>query len=99
MSRKTPQKRIPLAITAILAINLSFFTGCTNKHSVGSSSASTVGSSCFAKAMPTAGEGSLAWGPNLQVVRTNSIENCKRYAGRSGGTPNTCKVVEARCKN
>lgn len=99
MSKKTPQAQKPLAFAYLLAIGLSLVTGCTSKHPEVRSPVATVGSSCFAKAMPTVGEGSLAWGPNLQVVRTNSVENCKRYAGRSGGTPNTCKVVEARCKN
>ncbi|UVJ45995.1 hypothetical protein NVV94_10865 [Pseudomonas sp. LS1212] len=99
MSTKHSKKIKSLALPSILAICLSVVAGCARQHTEMRSPIATVGSNCYAKAMPTAGEGSLAWGPNLQIVRTNSIENCRRYAGRSGGTPTTCKVVEARCKH
>ena len=32
------------------------------------------------------------------VPRTGDTPAC-RYAGRSGGTPRTCQVVMAKCKN
>nr|WP_150805749.1 DUF4189 domain-containing protein [Pseudomonas fluorescens] len=99
MSRQAPRKTRLLVFLSVLAVSLSFIAGCANKHGEGRSSTPTGGSRCFAKAMPTLGEGSLAWGPNLQRVRSSSINNCRRYAGRSGGTPNTCKVVLAQCKN
>lgn len=99
MSRKTPEKNRALVALSILAISLLFIAGCASKHTQVRSPTPIEGSNCFAKALPTIGEGSLAWGPNLQYVRTSSINNCRRYAGRSGGTPDTCKVVDARCKN
>ena len=61
--------------------------------------ATTVGSNCFAKALPSTGEGGLAWGNTLSIARQKSLNNCVRYAGRSGGTPKTCQVVMAKCKN
>ncbi|VVO29638.1 hypothetical protein PS691_04836 [Pseudomonas fluorescens] len=99
MSREASRKSRSLVFLSILAVSLWFFTGCANKHSEARSSTPIGGSNCYAKAMPTVGEGSLAWGASLQKVRTSSIINCRRYAGRSGGTPNTCKVVQAQCKN
>jgi hypothetical protein len=45
------------------------------------------------------GEGGLAWGDTLSMARHKSMNNCIRYAGRSGGTPRTCQVVMAKCKN
>jgi hypothetical protein len=99
MTRKAPQKGKSLVFPLILAISLSFIAGCANKHTETRAPTPIEGSNCYAKAMPTVGEGSLAWGPDLQMTRTASINNCRRYAGRSGGTPNTCKVVEARCGN
>lgn len=98
MFRKTSRKSKSLIFLSIL-VSLSFIAGCANRHSEGRSSTPIGGSNCYAKAMPTLGEGSLAWGASLQKVRTSSITNCRRYAGRSGGTPNTCKVVLAQCKN
>ncbi len=41
----------------------------------------------------------MAWGSTLSIARKKSLDNCIRYAGRSGGTPDTCKVVMAECKN
>ena len=30
----------------------------------------------------------------LSMARKKSMNNCMRYASRSGGTPNTCQVVQ-----
>ncbi|MBO0368237.1 hypothetical protein GIB23_14135 [Pseudomonas putida] len=57
-----------------------------------------AGANCFAKAVPTAGEGGLAWGNTLSAARKKSMDSCMRYASRSGGTPKTCQVVMAKCK-
>ena len=35
----------------------------------------------------------------MNIARKKSLNNCIRYAGRSGGTPNTCQVVLAQCRN
>ncbi len=79
----------------LIAISLSLIPGCSNtKHYPPSG----VGDSCYAKALPTIGEGGLAWGASLNIARQKSMNNCIRYAGRSGGTPNTCQVVLAKCK-
>lgn len=88
-----------LALPSFLALGLVLSAGCTSKSAQPRYSSSQAGSSCYAKALPTAGEGGLAWGATLQMARQKSLNNCKRYAGRSGGTPGTCKVVLAECKN
>lgn len=52
---------------------------------------------CYAKAMPTKGHGGSAWAPTMGQARTDAMNNCYKYAGQTGGTPNTCKIVEAKC--
>ncbi|MDD1976099.1 hypothetical protein [Pseudomonas tussilaginis] len=87
-----------LILPALLAIGLVLSSGCSSKSTKARYQAANAGSACHAKAMPTAGEGGLAWGSTLQIARQKSLHNCMRYASRSGGTPNTCKVVLADCK-
>lgn len=84
---------------ALLAIVLLQTAACSSKPSAGRYATPGTGSSCYAKSLPTAGEGGLAWGDTLNMARKKSLDNCIRYAGRSGGTPNTCKVVLAECRN
>jgi len=84
---------------ALLALCLALAAGCSSKHKQARYAAPAPGSNCFAKAVPTLGEGGLAWGNTLSIARQKSMNNCIRYAGRSGGTPNTCQVVMAKCKN
>jgi len=79
-------------LSSLLAVSLALLAGC-------SSSTPVQGSKCYAKALPTVGVGGLAWGSTLSMARNKSVNNCIRYAGRSGGTPNTCKVVQAKCKD
>ncbi|MHC8308389.1 hypothetical protein ACYZUC_02070 [Pseudomonas sp. GT1P32] len=86
-------------LPSLLAIILAMMAGCSAKAATARYSASSVGSSCYAKALPTSGEGGLAWGDTLNMARQKSLSNCIRYAGRSGGTPDTCQVVLAKCKN
>lgn len=86
-------------IPSLRAISLALLAGCSGKTSTARYSASSTGSACYAKALPTAGEGGLAWGSTLSMARQKSLNNCIRYAGRSGGTPNTCQVVLAECRN
>ena len=88
-----------IALTTLLALCLALAAGCSSKNSKARYAASTVGSNCFAKAVPTTGEGGLAWGNTLSIARQKSLNNCVRYANRSGGTPRTCQVVMAKCKN
>ena len=85
-------------LPSLLVINVALMVGCSGKASTARYSASSSGSSCYAKALPTSGEGGLAWGDTLSMARTKSMNNCIRYAGRSGGTPNTCQVVLAECR-
>ncbi|WP_433735627.1 hypothetical protein [Pseudomonas putida] len=82
----------------LLAFNLALTAGCAKK-AVTYAPTPAIGSNCFAKALPSAGEGGLAWGATLSIARQKSLNNCIRYAGRSGGTPDTCQVVLAECKN
>ncbi|EOG3621044.1 hypothetical protein ACK9U2_002919 [Pseudomonas putida] len=83
-------------LNTLLALSLALTAGCSSKPRYATP---TVGSNCFAKAVPTTGEGGLAWGNTLSIARQKSMNNCIRYAGRSGGTPRTCQVVMAKCKN
>nr|WP_314872294.1 hypothetical protein [uncultured Pseudomonas sp.] len=80
----------------VLAGSLASLTGCSNKSSA--ARYAQAGANCFAKAVPTAGEGGLAWGNTLSAARKKSMDSCMRYASRSGGTPKTCQVVMAKCK-
>jgi len=86
------------ALYTVLAINLALAAGCASKASTSRHAASAVGSNCYAKALPTSGEGGLAWGDSMSIARQKSLNNCMRYASRSGGTPHTCQVVLAKCK-
>ncbi|MHC8299353.1 hypothetical protein [Pseudomonas sp. ZS1P83] len=99
MTGKTARQCSSWLLPSLLAINLALTAGCTGKAATARYSAPSIGSSCYAKALPTAGEGGLAWGTTLSMARKKSLDNCIRYAGRSGGTPDTCKVVLAECKN
>ena len=87
------------AAHALLALSLAVNAGCSSKSSKARYYAAAPGSNCFAKAVPSLGEGGLAWGNTLSIARQKSMNNCIRYAGRSGGMPNTCQVVMAKCKN
>jgi len=86
-------------LISLLAINLALTAGCTGKTATPRYVASNLGSSCYAKALPTVGEGGLAWGSTLSMARKKSMDNCIRYSGRSGGTPDTCQVVLSECRN
>ncbi|MHC8306404.1 hypothetical protein [Pseudomonas sp. PB3P13] len=85
-------------ILGMLATLLGLTTGCSGKAATSRYTPSSTGSSCYAKALPSIGEGGLAWGDTLNVARNKSMNNCIRYAERSGGTPNTCQVVLAECR-
>lgn len=97
MNEKNERQCIYWVLFALMAINLSLTAGCSSKSSSARYSAS--GSNCYATAVPTTGEGGLAWGDTLNMARQKSLDNCMRYAGQSGGTPSTCQVVLAKCKN
>lgn len=99
MFSKIKDAHAPFALTTLLAFCLALTAGCSSKNSQARYTASTVGSNCFAKAVPSAGEVGLAWGNTLNIARQKSLNNCVRYATRSGGTPRTCQVVMAKCKN
>lgn len=90
----TPSRQA--ALLTLLALALSLSGGCSNKHATTRYAAQ--GSNCYAKALPTSGEGGLAFGPTLAMASKKSLASCVRYAGRSGGTPHTCQVVVAKCK-
>ncbi|MDD2047602.1 hypothetical protein [Pseudomonas putida] len=98
MTGRSGFKCSSLLVPSFLAISLAVSAGCSSKSTKPHYSSSKAGSSCYAKALPTSGEGGLAWGATLQMARQKSLNNCIRYAGRSGGTPETCKVVLAECK-
>lgn len=85
-------------LPSLLAVVVLLTAGCAGKTSTVRPSTSSLGDACYAKALPTSGEGGLAWGATLGVARKKSLDNCMRYASRSGGTPDTCQVVLAECK-
>jgi hypothetical protein len=101
MTGKTARQCSPWILLSLLAIDLVLTAGCSGKATTARSPepATNIGSTCFAKALPTVGEGGLAWADTLEMARQKSLDNCIRYAGRSGGTPNTCQVVMAECKH
>jgi hypothetical protein len=99
MTEQTVRQCSSWVLPSLLAINLALTAGCAGKAVTARYSDSSIGSSCYAEALPTAGEGGLAWGSTLNIARKKSLDNCIRYAGRSGGTPDTCQVVLAGCKN
>ncbi len=88
MTRSTLRPCARLALPALLALQVALLAGCAGDPS-----------HCYAKALPTQGEGSLAWGPSLSAANKKAVANCKTYAERSGGTPRTCKVVLSQCKS
>lgn len=99
MSSKPNRPYTPWALTTLLAFSLALTAGCSSNASKARYATPATGSNCFAKAVPTTGEGGLAWGNTLSIARQKSLNNCVRYASRSGGTPKTCQVVMAKCKN
>ncbi|MCK8663929.1 hypothetical protein M1M11_03425 [Pseudomonas azerbaijanoccidens] len=99
MTSKHTHFRSSWLLPALLAISLVLNSGCSGKSSTTRYASSNIGSACYAKALPTVGEGGLAWGDTLTMARQKSLSNCARYAGRSGGTPSTCQVVLAECKH
>ena len=99
MTGTTARRCSSWGLLSLLAISLALTTGCSGEAATARYAASSLGDSCYAKALPTVGEGGLAWGSTLNMARKKSLNNCIRYAGRSGGTPDTCKVVLAECKN
>lgn len=98
MPGKSVRSSSSWVLPSLLAIGLLLTVGCSGKTSTARPSSSSLGDPCYAKALPTSGEGGLAWGATLGVARKKSLDNCMRYAGRSGGTPDTCQVVLAQCK-
>ncbi|MFK0090357.1 hypothetical protein ACIQUS_24070 [Pseudomonas sp. NPDC090755] len=99
MSATSTRRPLSLIVPSLLAIAMVLSGGCSNKAAKARAMTAQTGSNCYAKALPTVGEGGLAWGSTLQTARQKSLNNCIRYAGRSGGLPGTCKVVLAECKN
>ncbi|MGE7955399.1 hypothetical protein ACQKQA_02175 [Pseudomonas sp. NPDC089530] len=99
MTANTARPYSSWALLTLLAMGLALTAGCSSKASKARYLAANAGSNCYAKALPSVGEGGLAWGSTLSIARQKSMDNCIRYAGRSGGTPSTCQVVLAKCKN
>ncbi|WP_248746121.1 hypothetical protein [Pseudomonas sp. MWU12-2037] len=77
-----------------LAISFSMIAGCSGR----ASQTPVGGYACYAKAVPTLGDGGLAWGPNVKSASVKAMGNCQRYAAESGGTPATCKVTLTGCR-
>ncbi|MGH8385904.1 MAG: hypothetical protein ACRESJ_10455 [Pseudomonas sp.] len=99
MTVKNTHSHSTRLLLSLLAVNLAMTAGCASKANTPRYASASIGSACYAKALPTVGEGGLAWGDTLNAARQKSLTNCIRYAGRSGGTPSTCQVVLAECKH
>ncbi|MDN4544722.1 hypothetical protein [Pseudomonas sp. C32] len=99
MTGITERKGSTWGLLSLLAISLVLIPGCSGNKSTTRYAAPRIGSACYAKALPTVGEGGLAWGDTLSMARQKSLSNCARFAGRSGGTPSTCQVVLSECKH
>ncbi|VVP67886.1 hypothetical protein PS918_00646 [Pseudomonas fluorescens] len=99
MTANTAHPSLFAVLPSVLVIMVALTAGCAGKAATARYSTSGTGSNCYAKALPSAGEGGLAFGSTLSIARQKSLNNCIRYAGRSGGTPNTCQVVLSECRN
>ena len=99
MTGKTVRQCSSWLLPCLLALNLALLAGCSSRSATARYASASIGSNCYAKALPSSGEGGLAWGDTLSMARQKSMNNCIRYAGRSGGTPDTCQVVLAECRN
>ncbi|MCV9920531.1 MULTISPECIES: hypothetical protein [Pseudomonas] len=86
------------SLPILLCLSVALSAGCSSKHASPRHATAQVGSNCFATAVPSSGEGGLAFGDTLSMARKKSMDSCIRYAGRSGGEPRTCQVVMAKCK-
>ena len=84
----------PLFCLLMLAIGCSLIAGCSGRHS----QTPVEGYACYAKAVPTQGDGGLAWGPSVKTASVKAMGNCQRYAAESGGTPSTCQVTLSGCR-
>ena len=76
MWSKTPSEVASWCLCVLLVISLATTAGCTRKASIARHATALQGSNCYAKALPTAGEGSLAWGVSLGIARQKSLNNC-----------------------
>ncbi|WP_419735876.1 hypothetical protein [Pseudomonas sp. COR18] len=76
----------------LLAYSFSMIAGCSGHQTP------VDGYPCYAKAVPSTGVGGLAWGPNVKTASAKSLDNCRRYAAESGGTPGSCRVTAANCR-
>ncbi len=90
VSRRVP----PLFCLLMLALGFSMLAGCSGRHS----QTPVEGYACYAKAVPTLGEGGLAWGPSVKTASVKALDNCRRYAAESDGTPATCQVTLTGCR-
>ncbi|WP_040068430.1 hypothetical protein [Pseudomonas batumici] len=78
----------------MLALGFSMIAGCSGRRS----QTPVEGYACYAKAVPTLGDGGLAWGPSVKSASVKALDNCRRYAAESDGTPSTCKVTLTGCR-
>ncbi|WP_213878735.1 hypothetical protein [Pseudomonas sp. dw_358] len=89
MTRSLLRSTTRRAMPVLLALPLLLLAGCSSGPS---------GAKCYAEAVPTRGEGGLAWADSLSAVRQKAMNECWTYARRSGGTPGTCRVAMEKCK-
>lgn len=79
---------------------LSYWISILISASLGVSASAAFGGgsySCYAMALPTQGHGGEAWAADLAIAKSMALDNCIKFASQTGGTPNTCKIVQASC--
>lgn len=74
MNRLASQPYARWALGALLGLSLVMTGGCSSKAK--QARYATVGSNCYAKAVPQSGEGGLAWGNTMSIARQKSLNNC-----------------------
>ncbi|WP_191487870.1 hypothetical protein [Pseudomonas sp. FEN] len=94
MNAQIPRNIPILSCLLMLALGFSLIAGCSGRRS----QTPVEGYACYAKALPTQGDGGLAWGPSVKTASVKAMGNCQRYAAESGGTPSTCQVTLTGCR-
>ena len=86
------------ALTTLLALSLALTAGCSSKGSKARYATPAVGSNCFAKAVPTTGEGGLAWGQYPEHCAAKIHEQlhtlCRPLGGRTSNLPSSDGQVQ-----
>ncbi|WP_080708174.1 MULTISPECIES: hypothetical protein [Pseudomonas] len=95
MTRTTARQCWSWGLLSLLAIGLSLTAACAGKSASARYTASNIGSNCYAKALPTVGEGGLAWGDTLSMARKKSLNGVVRRNPRNFRQPSSSPATSA----